>query len=68
MKRYSLAELEELPTLSEGQFDNLKVETSTRRVWLSRCGVADGEPYPNKVTVERLINGRWEVETTYQAK
>jgi hypothetical protein len=59
----SLEELEALPTLSEGQADNLKIESDTERVWLSRCTVEDGEPWDNKVTVERLIAGSWvEVE------
>lgn len=37
-------------------------------VWLSRCTVADGEPYNNKVTVEKLIGGRWEIADTYKAE
>lgn len=60
MKRiYTLAELEALPTLATGQADDLKVETENRRVWLSRCGVEDGEPYPNKATVEKLTGGEY---------
>ena len=52
-------ELEALPTLSQGQTCDLKIETERRRVWLSRGGVEDGEPYARTVTVERLIGGRW---------
>jgi hypothetical protein len=26
---------------------------------LSRCTVEDGEPYNDKITVEKLRNGRW---------
>jgi hypothetical protein len=59
---------ESRPTLCTGQADNLKVETSTTRVWLSRCSVEDGEPYDNKITVERLRNGRWEEVETFQAE
>lgn len=54
-----LAELEALPTLSESQADSLKLESDSERVWLSRCTVADGEIFDNKVTVERLIAGSW---------
>jgi hypothetical protein len=54
MKHYTLAELEALPILATGQADDLKIDTEDTRVWISRCGVEDGEPYPNKVTVEKL--------------
>lgn len=58
MKRiYTLSELEILPTLATGQADDLKIEKENRRVWLSRCTVEDGEPYNNKVTVEKLKGG-----------
>lgn len=81
MKRiYTLAELEALPTLATGQADDLKIETETRRVWLSRCTVEDGEPYNNKATIEeyqedhrpeslsrRNHGGAWVVVEEYQA-
>lgn len=54
-----LDELEALPTLIEGQADDCKIESDTERVWLSRCTVADGEPWNNKVTVERRFGGSW---------
>jgi hypothetical protein len=58
MKRiYKLAELEAMPTITAGQFDDLKFETENRRVWLSRMTVEDGEPYNNKVSVEELRGG-----------
>ena len=65
---YSLQQLITLPTIGDSQFDNLKIETETTRVWLSRCGVEDGEPYPNKVTIEERINGSWKITNIYQAK
>lgn len=78
--KYSLAELEALPTLAVGQVDDLKIETEDTRVWLSRCTVEDGEPYNNKVSIEKLYlsgyrmkgekagtGARWEVVETYQA-
>lgn len=65
--RYTLTELEALPTLSTSQADDLKIDDGQTRVWLSRTTVADGEPYDNKVTIERLVNGRWEIEEQYPA-
>jgi hypothetical protein len=50
-------ELEAMPTLSVGQAANLKIDTGTMRVWVSRCGLADGETQP--VQVERFEFGRW---------
>lgn len=67
MKRiYKLAELESLPTISAGQFDDLKIETENRRIWLSRCTIEDGEPYNNKVTVEKLTGDRYTAATREQ--
>jgi hypothetical protein len=59
MPRYTADELRSLPTLSVAQADNLKIDTGTERVWLSRCGIEDGEPYDDKITIERLRGGRW---------
>mgnify|MGYP001168726748 CR=1 FL=1 len=67
MERYTAAQLRSMPTLATGQADDLKVERAHTRVWLSRCTVADGEPFNNKVTVERQgALGRWEVRDVYQ--
>ena len=65
-KRYTAAELERRKTLSTGQCDNLKIDTGSTRVWLSRCTTADGEPYDDKVSVEKLRGGRWVVVDEYQ--
>ena len=67
---YTLQELEAMPTLTVGQADNLKIENETIRIWLSRCSVADGEPYDNKVTVEMYDNheGKWYEDHSYQAQ
>ncbi len=64
----SLKHLEHLPTLHQGQADDCKIDNGQHRVWLSRCGVEDGEPYDHKVTIEALIEGRWETIGEYQAK
>ena len=47
-------ELKAMPTLSEGQCCNLKVDTAALRVWLCRVG--------GGVTVEQYqpMRGRWE--------
>jgi hypothetical protein len=65
MPRYTASELEQMDTLSVGQADNLKVDTGTERVWLSRCGVEDGEPFDHKVTVERFNGRRWKIIEEY---
>ena len=54
-------------TLAIGQADDLKVDNGEYRVWLSRCGTEDGEPFENKVTVEQLIDGRWLIVSEYEA-
>ena len=59
MATYTADEIRDLPTLSQGQADNLKIDTGTERVWLSRVGIEDGMPYDNQITIERLIDGRW---------
>jgi len=56
---FKLDYLEGLPTLCTGQADNLKIEHGIYQVWLSRCGIEDGEPYDNKVTIKHLSNGHW---------
>ncbi|MEG3843522.1 hypothetical protein [Microcoleus sp. herbarium14] len=65
---YSLKHLKSLPTLSIGQTDDLKIETPTKRIWLSRCTIEDGEPYNNRVSVENFVNGSWIVTESYEAK
>ena len=64
MKRYTADKLRDLPTLSTGQVDNLKLEFTDPcggevRVWLRRCGMEDGMPYEDAITVENLVDGRW---------
>lgn len=68
MDQYALAELEALPTLSQGQTCNLKIQTGNTRVWLSRCGVDDGMPWDNQVTHEELQGGSWVVTREYPAR
>lgn len=68
MKRFTLAELESMETRFAGHTDDMKYHDGTYQVWLSRMTVADGEPYNNKVTVERLEAGRWVLVDEYQAR
>jgi len=66
---YPLAELEALPTITVGQADDLKVDDGDGiRIWLSRCGVEDGEPCDNKVTIEQLCCGNWIEVGWYEAR
>ena len=63
MKTYTVNELEALPTLYQGHTDDLKVETDTERVWLSRMQPEDGEVY--QIHHETLIDGSWIVTSEY---
>jgi hypothetical protein len=57
---YDAQELDGYETISSGQADDLKHETPDGlRFWLSRTGVADGEPFENTVTIEQEQGGRW---------
>jgi len=58
-------ELEEMPTITEAQADDLKIDTGTERYWLSRGDTLDGEPFENTVTIEELRAGRWEEVERY---
>ena len=65
MLDYTTEQLEELPTLCEGQADDLKVDDGDVRYWLSRCGLVDGEPWQNTVTIEARSNGCWSDAVRY---
>lgn len=70
---YSLKRLQSLPTLHQGQCDDLKIETNKIRVWLSRLTKADGMPYDNQVTIEEYKLSKkdgytWQTVEQYQAK
>lgn len=62
MQPYLPNDLYDLPTLSVGQADDLKIDTGEFRVWLSRMTPADfagsGVEF-QRVTYERLVDGRW---------
>jgi hypothetical protein len=65
-KYFTTAELQALPTLSQGHTDDLKMETTARRVWLSRLTKADGQPYDNQITIEaKNEDGSWSIIRQY---
>lgn len=65
LEQYSADELRTMPVLSENHTDNLHFEEYDHegfdgvRYWVCRCGVADGMPYNDMVTIEVLQDGRW---------
>lgn len=58
-RNITAAELDKLPTLCQGQAADLKFDDGTYRYWLHRTGIADGEPWENTISVEKLEKGRW---------
>lgn len=66
---YTLAELEALPTIAQGQMDDLKIKTKYIQVWLSRMTKEDGMPYDNQVTIERLNSSyTWVTVSQFKAR
>lgn len=65
---FTFQTLNRLPTLRQGQADDLKFESATTRVWLSRLGKEDGQPYDNQVTVEQFDGKSWETVEQYEAE
>jgi len=63
---YTAKELENLPTLAVGQADDLKIDENEKRVWLCRCGIADGMKYDNQITIERYLDNHWIIVETYE--
>ena len=56
---------EGMKTIESGHFDNLKYQSPTFRVWVSRATLADYDgdraAYArDRFTVEKNVNGRWE--------
>ena len=63
---YNANDLDQMDTLAVGQADDLKIDENGKRVWLCRCGVADGMAYDNQITIERYLNNRWVTVETYE--
>lgn len=58
----SYAELQHLENLAVENTSDCKLWQGGFRVWLSRCSIADGEPFEHTVYVERLTlddDWRW---------
>lgn len=75
--RYTYKELRDLPTITVGQADDLKVETETAtgapcRVWLSRLTFGDDPAilwrYTAYVEVYNRRTGKWETSVEYNAE
>lgn len=69
VKRYTAIELNKLPTISESQADDLKIEKKGKyRIWLSRMTKEDGMPYDNQVTEEKFDSksGSWKTVREYR--
>lgn len=63
------SELDDLPTLTQGHADDLKIDDGDGfRVWLCRCGIEDGMPFDNQVTVEHYDGRRWTNAEVYEAR
>lgn len=56
--RWTVSQLESMPTLLHGLFDDLKIKSETLMVWLSLVE-------PKRISVEFLWNGRW-IVTEYE--
>ena len=56
---YTPEELAEMPTLSQGHFANLKVDTGQLRYWLSRMTKEDGEKNAVQVEFYNQKLGSW---------
>lgn len=67
LTHYNAEELEDLPTLAQGQADDLKFDDGEWRVWLCRCDTYDGMPYNDMITVEGYdpADGKWKTAATY---
>ena len=65
--KYTARALNKLETIRQGTTCNLKIDTGSCRVWLSRLSTMDGMPYDNMITVERWLakDGLWRVLDTY---
>lgn len=60
--------LDALPTIEIAQASDLKISHSNVRVWVSRCGLPDGEPYEHTVYIETIFLGRWVLRGHYDGQ
>lgn len=52
--------VDDYAVINRGWNANLHFDDGDLRFWLHRTGVADGEPYENTISIEQLVDGRWE--------
>jgi hypothetical protein len=62
---FEASDLRQKTTKAQGQTDDLKLDTGKTRYWVARTTVDDGEPYNNRVTIERLEDDKWVTVDTY---
>jgi hypothetical protein len=69
-ERFTLEELENMETISQGHMEDLKFDNGSIKIWLSRMTKEDGMPYDNQVTVEfyNPKNYKWETIDEYEAR
>lgn len=60
-------QLDALPTLESGWTCDLKYNNGRVKLWLSRLGTADGEPFEHTAYVDVLTDGRWVTVGHYDA-
>jgi hypothetical protein len=63
-------ELEALPVLSTGQASDLRYNDGRTRIWTARTGLADGERFARRVTIEVYAMGSddvpiWKIAREY---
>ena len=63
----SADELENMEAIVQGHADDLKIDDGRFKVWLCRCGIEDGMPYDNAVTIETVIEGKYVEVLMYEA-
>ena len=60
--------LDALPTIETAHASDLKISHSNVRVWVSRCGLPDGEPYERTVYIETIFLSRWVLRGHYDGQ
>jgi len=65
--KYSTTKLLSMETIRSSHDSDLKFQNEDTRVWLSRGGKEDGEPYENTVYEESYIDGIWVLSGYYDS-
>lgn len=69
-KKLTLKEVEAMPVIRQGQYDNLLYDAEGTKVWHSRLTIEDGMPYNNMITIEKYDGNtfKWVTIKEYEAK